>query len=65
LREEVRLTVGATGEEGIERAEVCVGGGVDVRDIDLVLAVADDAELAGASTSEDAWEEVVVSGTPD
>ena len=65
MREEVRLAVGAAGEECVERGEVCVGGGVDVRDVDLVLAVADNTELAGAGAGEDAWEEVIVSGTPD
>ena len=65
LREEVRLAVGAADEERIERAEVRVGGGIDVRDVDLVLAIADDAELAGAGPGEDAWEEVIVSGAPD
>jgi hypothetical protein len=54
LREEVGLAVGASGEERVQRAEVRVGRGVDVRDVDLVLAVADDAELAGARAGEDA-----------
>ena len=43
LGDEVGLPIGAPCEERIERAEVRVGRGVDVRDVNAVLAVADDA----------------------
>ena len=65
LREEVGLAVGPAGEERVEGAEVRVGRRVDVRDVDPVLAVADDAEPSGAGAGEDAREKMMVARPPD
>ncbi|MBI2205500.1 MAG: hypothetical protein HYU41_16760 [Candidatus Rokubacteria bacterium] len=66
LTDEVALAGdGRTGLEPVGRKQVRVSRVLDVRDVHLVPAVADDDDLAGACALHDARNQVVVAGAPD
>ena len=55
----------AAGEEGIQRAEMGIRGGVHVGDVDAVGAVTDDTQFASTGAFQDARKEMMIARSPD